>query len=61
MTGGRCPMCGWVGNTRPEHYVDSVGLPAELGSYCPKRFIPDKNGRIRGVMSEKEYEVRYHA
>ena len=45
---GRCPKCHWEGNTRPDHYVDSLGNHVELGIYCPNRFIPDKNGVIEG-------------
>ena len=46
---GKCPKCGWEGSTRPNHYVDQDGMKAELGSYCPNRFIPNKNGVIEGV------------
>ena len=46
---GRCPRCKWEGETRPFHYVDEDGKKAELGIYCPTRFIPDKNGCVEGV------------
>ncbi len=45
---GRCPKCGWKGETRPYHYVDSLGNHVEMGIYCPERFIPDKNGVVEG-------------
>jgi len=43
-----CPKCGWDGRTRPDHYVDENGDKSELGSYCPTRWTPDKNGIIQG-------------